>query len=134
MSPATVFVALLCGFHVSTVLWISTRDLDLQQRDHDDRHDPRVDRASLSDQPTGSPRSEHKVPFEPLRLALGAVITVIGIGGNTGDEGGFLPIKIPGSFPNGLPAIATAAVVGSLMNVVFTWIKPNVPAGAATAR
>jgi hypothetical protein len=34
---------------------------------------------------------------------------VIGIGGNIGYEGGFLPIKIPGLFPNGLPAIATAA-------------------------
>ena len=50
--------------------------------------------------------------FEPLPLALGAVIIVIGIGGNIGYEGGFLPITIPGLFPTGLPAIATAAVVG----------------------
>jgi uracil permease len=71
---------------------------------------------------------EHKVNmFEPLPLALGAVIMVIGIGGNIGYEGGFLPIKIPGLFPNGLPAIATAAVVGIVMNLVFGAIKPSAP-------
>lgn len=71
---------------------------------------------------------EHKVNmFEPLPLALGATIMVIGIGGNIGYEGGFLPIKIPGLFPNGLPAIATAAVVGIVLNVVFTMIKPSAP-------
>jgi uracil permease len=68
---------------------------------------------------------EHKVNlFDPLQLALGAVILVVGIGGNIGYEGGFLPIKAPG-FPQGLPAIATAAVLGILMNLVFTWIKPQ---------
>jgi uracil permease len=73
---------------------------------------------------------EHKVNlFDPLQLALGAVILVVGIGGNIGYEGGFLPIKAPG-FPQGLPAIATAAVLGILMNLVFTWIKPQ-PATAA---
>jgi uracil permease len=71
---------------------------------------------------------EHKVNmFEPLPLALGATIMVIGIGGNIGYEGGFLPIKIPGIFPNGLPAIATAAVVGIVMNVVFSAFKPSAP-------
>jgi uracil permease len=71
---------------------------------------------------------EHKVNmFEPLPLALGATIMVIGIGGNIGYEGGFLPIKIPGIFPNGLPAIATAAVVGIVMNVVFAAFKPSAP-------
>jgi uracil permease len=53
---------------------------------------------------------------------------VIGIGGNIGYEGGFLPIKIPGLFPNGLPAIATAAVVGIVLNLVFSAFKPRVPA------
>src|SRR5262245_18868088 len=68
---------------------------------------------------------EHKVNlFEPLQLALGSTIMVIGIGGNIGYEGGFLPIKVAGAFPNGLPAIATAAVVGILMNVIFTTLKP----------
>jgi hypothetical protein len=46
---------------------------------------------------------------------VGATIMVIGVGGNIEFEGGFLPIKIPGVFPNGLPAIATAVVVGILM-------------------
>jgi uracil permease len=74
---------------------------------------------------------EHKVNmFEPLPLALGATIMVIGIGGNIGYEGGFLPIKIPGVFPNGLPAIATAAVVGIVMNLVFTALKPGAQAAA----
>jgi uracil permease len=74
---------------------------------------------------------EHKVSmFEPLPLALGATIMVIGIGGNIGYEGGFLPIKIPGVFPNGLPAIATAAVIGILMNLVFTALKPGAQAAA----
>jgi hypothetical protein len=48
--------------------------------------------------------------FEPLPLALGATIMVIGIGGKIGYEGGFLPIKIPDLSPNGLPATAAAAV------------------------
>jgi len=77
---------------------------------------------------------EHKVNlFEPLQLALGATIMVIGIGGNIGYEGGFLPIKIASAFPNGLPAIATAAVVGILMNVTFTALKPSAPAALAAA-
>jgi uracil permease len=67
---------------------------------------------------------ENKVNlFDPLQLAVGAVIMVIGIGGNIGFPGGFLPITIPGVFPQGLPAIATSAVVGILMYVIFTAIK-----------
>jgi len=78
---------------------------------------------------------EHKVNlFDPLQLALGAVILVIGIGGNIGYPGGFLPIQVPGIFPDGLPAIATAAVVGIVMNLVFTWIKPGPQPAAALAR
>jgi uracil permease len=68
---------------------------------------------------------EHKVNmFDPLTLAVGAVIMVIGIGGNIGYPGGFLPIKIPGIFPSGLPAIATAAVVGIVLNMVFSALRP----------
>jgi uracil permease len=88
-NPPHGLVALLCGFHPNTVLLsaIGMEGIALMQ--------------------------EHKVNmFEPLPLALGAVIMVIGIGGNIGYEGGFLPITIPGLFPTGLPAIATAAVVG----------------------
>jgi uracil permease len=69
---------------------------------------------------------EHKVNlFDPLQLAVGATIMVIGVGGNIGFEGGFLPIRIPGIFPNGLPAIATAALVGILMYVILSAIRPQ---------
>jgi uracil permease len=62
--------------------------------------------------------------FDPLELALGAVILTIGIGGNIGFPGGFLPIAVPGLFPNGLPAIATSAVVGIAMNLLFRALAP----------
>ncbi len=70
---------------------------------------------------------EHKVSmFDPRNLAVGATIMVIGIGGNIGFEGGFLPIPIlQGLFPNGLPAIATAAVLGILINAIFLIFKPS---------
>jgi len=62
--------------------------------------------------------------FNPRNLAVGAVIMVIGIGGHIG-YAGFLPIPIlQGIFPSGLPAIATAAVLGILINVVFLIFKP----------
>ena len=63
--------------------------------------------------------------FDPLQLAVGAVIMVIGIGGNIGYPGGFLPITWPGLFPNGLPAIATAAVVGIALYAVLSALKPQ---------
>jgi len=70
---------------------------------------------------------EHKVNmFNPRNLAVGAVIMVLGIGGNIGFEGGFLPIPfLQGVFPSGLPAIATAAVVGILLNAIFLIFKPS---------
>jgi uracil permease len=69
---------------------------------------------------------EHKVSmFDPRNLAIGAVIMVVGIGGNIGYPGGFLPItSIPG-FSGGLPAIATAAVLGILINAIFLIFKPS---------
>ena len=66
--------------------------------------------------------------FDPLQLAVGATIMVIGIGGNIGFPGGFLPIKIAGVFPQGLPAIATSAVAGILMWVVFSTLRKQPPA------
>lgn len=69
---------------------------------------------------------EHKVSmFDPRNLAIGAVIMIVGIGGNIGFPGGFIPITVPGIFPNGLPAIATAAVLGILINAVFLIFKPS---------
>jgi uracil permease len=69
---------------------------------------------------------EHKVNmFNPRNLAVGATIMVVGIGGNIGFEGGFLPIPLlQGIFPSGLPAIATAAVLGILVNAIFLVFKP----------
>lgn len=57
--------------------------------------------------------------YDPRQLAIGAAILVVGIGGHIG-FGGNLPIYIlPGIFPNGLPAIASAAVIGILLNLIF---------------
>lgn len=67
---------------------------------------------------------ENKVSmFSPKNLAIGAVIMIVGIGGNIGYPGGFIPIIMPG-FPSGLPAIATAAVLGILINAIFLIFKP----------
>jgi uracil permease len=63
--------------------------------------------------------------FDPKQLALGAVILIVGIGGNIGYPGGFLPFPIlQGLFPQGLPAIATGAVAGILINLIFVFFKP----------
>ena len=63
--------------------------------------------------------------FDPKQLAIGAVIMIVGIGGNIGYSGGFLPIPLfQGIFPNGWPAIATAAVAGILLNALFLLFKP----------
>lgn len=68
---------------------------------------------------------ENKVSmFSPRNLAIGAVIMIVGIGGNIGYPGGFLPIILPG-FPSGLPAIATAAVLGILINAIFLIFEPS---------
>jgi len=58
--------------------------------------------------------------FDPRNLAIGAVIFTVGIGGHIGFPGGFLPIPLlQGVFPSGWPAIATAAVLGILLNLIF---------------
>jgi uracil permease len=56
--------------------------------------------------------------FDPKQLAIGAVITTVAIGGQI-VGGGNIPIVIPGVFPNGLPAIATGAVCGIVLNLIF---------------
>ena len=69
---------------------------------------------------------ENKVSmFDPKNLAIGATIMVVGIGGNIGYPNGLLPIVIPGMFPSGLPAIATAAVMGILLNAIFVIFNPD---------
>ena len=78
---------------------------------------------------------EHNVSmFDPKNLAIGATIMIVGIGGNIGFEGGFLPIPfLQGIFPSGLPAIATAAVLGILMNAIFLIFTPPEVASEAAA-
>ncbi|HSJ57941.1 MAG TPA: solute carrier family 23 protein [Anaerolineae bacterium] len=62
--------------------------------------------------------------YDPRQLAVGASILIIGIGGHIG-FGGNLPIEfLPSIFPDGLPAIATAAVVGILINAIFLIFRP----------
>ncbi len=60
--------------------------------------------------------------YDPRQLAIGATILVVGIGGHIG-YGGNIPIPVPGVFPDGLPAIATAAVLGILLNLIFMIFK-----------
>jgi uracil permease len=72
--------------------------------------------------------------FDPKQLAIGAVILIVGIGGNIGYSGGFLPFPIlQGVFPSGLPAIATGAVFGILLNLIFVIFKPSVEREAVEA-
>jgi uracil permease len=63
-------------------------------------------------------QSEKVDLFDPKQLAIGAVILVVGIGGNS-FEGGLLPIF------GGVPAIATAALAGILLNLVFLVLPPR---------
>jgi uracil permease len=62
--------------------------------------------------------------YDPGKLAITALILVVGIGGNIG-YGGNLPVPLlQGVFPLGWPAIATAAVFGILVNLIFVAFKP----------
>jgi len=75
-------------------------------------------------------QSEKVDLFDPRQLAVGAVILVVGIGGSV-FPGGNLPIVVPGLtavFPDGLPAIATSAVLGILLNAVFLVAPARAPA------
>ena len=63
--------------------------------------------------------------YDPKQLAIGAIILIVGIGGNIGFPNGFLPIPLlTGIFPNGWPAIATGAVLGILFNLITLFFKP----------
>jgi len=70
-------------------------------------------------------QSEKVNLFEPRQLAIGSTILVLGIGGNLGLANGMFPFPIPVLFPNGIPAIVFAAIVGILMNLLFLALPPS---------
>ncbi len=70
-------------------------------------------------------QSEKVNLFDPKNLAIGAVILVLGIGGNLGLPNGIFPFKIPVFFPDGIPAIVFAAIVGILINLLFILVPPS---------
>ncbi len=69
-------------------------------------------------------QSEKVNLFEPRQLAVGAIILVTGIGGNLALADGVYPFFVPVLFPNGIPAIVFAALVGILLNLVFLALPP----------
>jgi uracil permease len=70
-------------------------------------------------------QSERVNLFEPRQLAVGAIILILGIGGNLGLPNGIFPFNIPVVFPDGIPAIVFAAMVGILVNVLFLLVPPS---------
>lgn len=70
-------------------------------------------------------QSEKVNLFNPKELAIGATILVAGIGGNLGLKDGMFPFNIPVVFPNGIPAIVFAAILGILLNLVFLVVPPK---------
>jgi uracil permease len=70
-------------------------------------------------------QSEKVNLFDPKDLAIGAVILVLGIGGAMSLPDGLFPFTIPILFPNGIPAIVFAAIVGILLNVLFIVLPPS---------
>ncbi|HNK62774.1 MAG TPA: solute carrier family 23 protein [Anaerolineales bacterium] len=70
-------------------------------------------------------QSEKVNLFDPKQLAIGAIILVCGIGGNLSLANGVFPFNIPFLFPNGIPAIVFAAIVGIALNLVFVVFKKD---------
>ena len=56
-------------------------------------------------------------------MAVGAVILITGIGGNLVLPNSMFPFQIPYLFPNGIPAIVFAAILGILVNTIFLIFK-----------
>jgi uracil permease len=64
--------------------------------------------------------------YNPGQLAIGAIILVVGIGGTIGYPAG-LPIPLlTNIFPYGWPPIATGALFGIVLNLIFLAFKPPV--------
>jgi uracil permease len=70
-------------------------------------------------------QSEKVNLFEPRQLAVGAVVLISGIGGALALKDGLFPFVIPVIFPNGIPAIVFAAIVGILLNALFLLLPPS---------
>jgi uracil permease len=70
-------------------------------------------------------QSEKVNLFDPKQLAVGAIILVTGIGGNLALPNGLFPFQIPYLFPNGIPAIVFAAILGILVNTIFLLVPPS---------
>jgi uracil permease len=68
-------------------------------------------------------QSEKVNLFDPKQLAIGAIILVTGIGGNLALPNGVFPFNVPFLFPNGIPAIVLAAIVGIFVNSIFLIFK-----------
>ena len=68
-------------------------------------------------------QSEKVNLFDPKQLAVGAVILICGIGGNLALPNGMFPFNFPYLFPNGIPAIVFAAILGILVNTIFLIFK-----------
>jgi len=68
-------------------------------------------------------QSEKVNLFDPKQLAVGAVILITGIGGNLALANGVFPFQIPFLFPNGIPAIVFAAIMGIFINTIFLVFK-----------
>jgi uracil permease len=75
-------------------------------------------------------QSEKVNLFDPKQLAVGAVILITGIGGNLALPNGVFPFQVPFLFPNGIPAIVLAAILGIFINTIFLIFKtPEVRGG-----
>jgi len=75
-------------------------------------------------------QSEKVNLFDPKQLAVGAIILICGIGGNLVLPNGVFPFNVPFLFPNGIPAIVFAAILGILVNTIFLIFKtPEVRGG-----
>ncbi|MBI4790931.1 MAG: xanthine permease [Chloroflexi bacterium] len=70
-------------------------------------------------------QSERVNLFDPRQLAVGAIILITGIGGNLALPNGYYPFAIPVIFPDGIPAIVFAAIVGILLNLLFLILPPS---------
>jgi uracil permease len=68
-------------------------------------------------------QSEKVNLFDPKQLAVGAIILICGIGGNLALPNGTFPFSVPYLFPDGIPAIVFAAILGIFVNSIFLIFK-----------